>query len=249
MCVRGLPCCAVLLERGQRGALVRPPLARRTVSSSKRPLNSACRDRARGPPAVSWSNGKPIRWMPFGVGEHGVRRVLQLVVLRLDRERLPHRRELARGCPAGTPSGPVMPCLSRNEAARLGVSLAGSTEMPTTLDVLAVEVVERAPDRLHLRRARVLGRSSTRTRTPPAWPSSCALVTVVAVLVGSVKSGTGWPGGRIAPAQPLALSSSPPAVGVAAARGQRRADHGGDGAQRERDQHEAGGEPEAPPQG
>ena len=102
---------------------------------------------------------------------------------------------------------PVICCLSRNDCASLRVSLAGSTEMPIDVDVGVVEVVERAADRLHLRRAGVAaGRVDEREHrrlaaqrgggdVSPSWSVS-------------VKSGTGWPGGRTAPAHPL-MSSSP----------------------------------------
>ncbi len=104
---------------------------------------------------------------------------------------------------------PVMPCLSRNDAARLGVSLAGSTEMPTTLHVLAIDVVERALDRLHLRWTRVLARRVHERVDHGLALEVRRLVTVLPSWSVSVKSGTGWPGGRIAPAHPSALSSSP----------------------------------------
>ena len=106
----------------------------KNFSSSKRPLNSrAARGRARAPSSVRWSNGKPIRWKPSRVGEHGVRGVLERRrCCGWIAERLPDRLRAARACRAGTRMRPVICCLSRNDCARLGVSLAGSTEMPMT---------------------------------------------------------------------------------------------------------------------
>ena len=158
---------------------------------------------------MRWSNGKPIALDAAGVGEHRVRRVLEVRLLRLDRERLPHRLELARGCPSGSPSGPVMLCLSRNDFAPLGRVVGG---------------VDGDADHAHVarrgRRARrgssapapgtCPGRSSTRTRRRPARRCSDALVTVLPSWSVSVNSGTGWPGGRSAPAQPSVSSSPPP---------------------------------------
>ena len=95
--------------------------------------SQARRDRARGP---RWSGGRT------GSRSAGSRRASastvcaecsRFVVLRLDRERLPHRRELLAACPAGTPSGPVMPCLSRNDCGALGACRwRDRREMPTT---------------------------------------------------------------------------------------------------------------------
>ena len=129
MCVRLWPLLAVLLERRQRGLLVRPPLAEE-LQRHRSGRSAASRDRGR---AVL---GQPVEREPdpleaLLVREHRVRRVLEVVLLRLDRERLPDRLQLPR-VPIRNSIRPVMPCLSRKLCARLAVSLAGSTLIPMT---------------------------------------------------------------------------------------------------------------------
>ena len=129
MCVRRCR-CAVLLERRERGPLVRAATRRRT-SGHRSGRSQSCeivRERV---------VGQPVEREPDA--------------LEAARDRRAPCATCARGCPAGagsrTPSRPaaaarcvpsrksirpVIPCLSRKLCARLGVSLAGSTLMPMT---------------------------------------------------------------------------------------------------------------------
>ena len=207
MWVRVCPCCAVLLERGQRGALVRAPLAEELQVVEAPAQSRAARDRARAPLR---SGGRT------GSRSAGSRR------------RRPARcARSARACRSAagsrTPSRPAASCARRAEQelhppghllleqerlrALGGVVGRDRREMPIDLHVRLRSAGRRA------RRGssapapgRCRGRSSRRTRTRPAARAATRRVTVLPSWSCSVKSGTGWPGGRCAPAQPFVSS-------------------------------------------
>ena len=172
MCVlRALPAFAVALERRQRGLLVRGATARTNCRSSKRRTqrDELARGRARAPPASELVEREADPLAALRVDEHGVSGVVEALGLRL-RSRTPSTpARAARACRAGSRIRPVIACLSRNDLRELG-RVVGRVDRDAEHRHVVPEVVERAADRLHLRRAGVLaGRVDERhDDRPPA---------------------------------------------------------------------------------
>ena len=153
MCVEQVAVLAVLLERGQRGALIRTPLAEE-LQVCEAPAHAGARDRARAPVGSCGRTGSRSA---------GARA----------RRRAPCSAECSSESCCGwipKPSHTGFSCARRAEQeahparhllleqerlGTLGIVVGGVDGDADDAHVGAPEVVERAADRLHLRRARV----------------------------------------------------------------------------------------------
>ena len=141
--------------------------APKNCRSSKRLTRRAARGRARAPSPVRWSNGKPIRWRPSASTSTVWAECSRPCVC----GRSPNAFHTGSSCarvPSRKSIRPVIACLSRNDLRELRRVVGRVDRTPITRHVVP-EVVERAADRLHLRRAGVAaGRVDERVRRPAA---------------------------------------------------------------------------------
>ena len=224
------PVLAVGLERRQRGALVGPPLAaeREALEASAHRRVQVVREALFREVVEREADALHAA----RVGEHGVRGVLEPVALRLDGERLPDRLEL--GAAAEQEVHPARHVLLEQERLRALRIVVGGVDGDADDADVAPEVVERAADRLHLRRARVpAGRVDE--RVDDGFAAQRLARDGLAVLVGQRELRHGLALGAQR-ARPAGVSGR---HALAAALGEQHAGHRGHGAEGQGNERES----------